>query len=123
MTSPCLRHGCTECCKDTEMLLTNDDVERLERLGFHRSYFSREINGWLELKNVDGRCAFNDGRRCLVYEGRPEGCRSYPVVHSGGRAVIDGDCPHGEEFEIEPGSDERLVALVARLKSERRKTK
>ena len=108
MTSPCLRHGCTECCKDTEMLLTNDDVERLERLGFHRSYFSREINGWL---------------RCLVYEGRPEGCRSYPVVHSGGRAVIDGDCPHGEEFEIEPGSDERLVALVARLKSERRKTK
>ncbi|MFH0815366.1 MAG: YkgJ family cysteine cluster protein [Methanobacteriota archaeon] len=123
MDSPCLRHGCTECCKNTEMLLSNEDIERLARAGFHRSYFAREINGWLELKNVNGRCAFNDGGKCLVYEDRPEGCRSYPVVHVGGHAVLDGDCPHKAEFEIMPGDEESLLALVAKLKSERRKTK
>jgi Fe-S-cluster containining protein len=123
MVSPCLRHGCVECCKNTEMLLSNDDIERLARSGFHQSYFARDVNGWMELKNHRGGCIFNDGRKCLVYEDRPEGCRSYPVVHVGGRAVLDEDCPHRAEFEIMPGDEERLIALVAKLKSERRKTK
>jgi hypothetical protein len=105
------------------MLLTDEDVERLASLGFHPSYFSRETNGWLELKNVNGRCVFNDGRKCLVYDERPEGCRSYPVVHAGGRATLDGDCPHRSEFAVAPGDEERLLELVARLKAERRKTK
>jgi Fe-S-cluster containining protein len=123
MAGPCLRHGCIECCRDTEMLLSDGDVERLARAGFHRSYFAREVNGWLELKNVGGRCVFNDGRKCLVYDERPEGCRSYPVVHKGGRAVLDGDCPHKDEFEIMPGDEGRLLAIVARIKAERRGTK
>jgi hypothetical protein len=105
------------------MLLSDEDVSRLTAAGFHPSYFSRDVNGWTELKNVNRRCVFNDGRRCLVYDDRPEGCRSYPVVHKGGRAILDEDCPHRSEFSIAPGDEERLRELVARLKAQRRGTK
>ena len=87
--------GCHLCCLETEMILTESDVRRLEALGYRREDFSEFRDGFVRLKNVDGRCYFLRNGRCQVYEHRPQGCRAYPVVFDldRGTCSLDTFCP------------------------------
>jgi Fe-S-cluster containining protein len=91
----CLR--CGECCKETEMLLSNEDIERLEQKGYHRDFFVRfDKEGYATLRNQDGNCVFFDPekRTCRERANRPLGCRIYPVMHDEDKGmVIDSICP------------------------------
>ncbi len=87
---------CGKCCYDTEMPLTEEDIERIEKLGFKREEFVVEVDGIPRLRNVEGKCFFLDeSNRCRIYENRPIGCRIYPVVLDleSGRAMVDDICP------------------------------
>ncbi len=87
---------CGVCCEKTEMMLSNADVERLERRGFVRHKFVRyDRYGFARLKNRGGLCIFYDAEncRCKVYKHRPLGCRIYPVIYCGQEAVVDALCP------------------------------
>lgn len=114
-------NGCIQCCLETEMPLSEEDVMRIRKLGFVEDNFAVNMDGWLQLKNRDGRCVFNDGDVCTIYEGRPEGCRFYPVTYDDGkkRAVLDGDCPRRDEFDASGADLKALASLVARLRKER----
>ncbi len=111
--NPCLVHRCHACCLNTEMMLTNDDVERIELLGFRDFYEVRD--GFLIMKNINGRCFFlcEDGR-CRIYRDRPEGCRTYPFVFdmSTGKVVRDVDCPYSSEFEEPDGVKELAERII-----------
>lgn len=122
MSDACRRENCVQCCLGTEMPLSNDDVERIEEMGFKRGEFSVDADGWIRLKNAGGRCVFNDGSGCRIYDGRPEGCRLYPVVYNEDTedAALDNDCPFGDEFEIGKDETRELLELVKRLKDERK---
>ena len=77
----CLR--CGECCKETEMLLCNEDIERLERRGYKPEYFVRfDREDYAVLRNQNGVCVFFDSekRNCKEHGNRPLGCRIYPVM-------------------------------------------
>lgn len=91
---------CGECCAETEMELSDDDVARLVRLGYPRDAFSvTDQDGVTRLRNVDGRCYFYDrgASRCRVYAARPVGCYIYPVVFAEEYGiVIDALCPMGD---------------------------
>jgi len=117
--NPCLLHNCHACCLNTEMMLTNSDVERIESLGFRDFY--EEKDGFLVMKNVNGRCFFlcEDGR-CRIYRDRPEGCRTYPFVYDMDmkKVVGDRDCPYSDEFEKPEGVRE-LVEVVMKEKDAR----
>lgn len=102
------------------MILTLKDVERITRAGYAEGFFIVNTDGWLKLRNRDGRCVFHNGTGCTIYENRPEGCRSYPVVSDGDRVSLDEDCPHREEFEISDDDRERVIELVGRLRRSRR---
>ena len=109
--------GCHLCCLETEMILTESDVRRLESLGYRREDFSEFRDGFVRLKNIDGRCYFLRDGKCEVYEHRPMGCRAYPVVFDlkRGECVIDDYCPAGwtvsdEEF------DEKCGLVVSALR-------
>ena len=56
------------------MLLSYQDIERIKRLGFDTNFFVTEKDGWLQLKNQDGRCVFHNNKMCTIYENRPDGC-------------------------------------------------
>jgi len=88
---------CGKCCLNTEMMLSEEDVKRLESLGYSKEKFTVEKDGFLFLKNIDGRCFFLDPTtmRCRVYDFRPTGCRFYPIVYlmDEKRCVVDEDCP------------------------------
>jgi len=88
---------CGICCKKTEMMLSNADVERLERLGYNRQKFVRhDRHGLAKLKNRQEFCVFYDVQkcRCKIYKHRPLGCRIYPVIYSEQEGIVVDDlCP------------------------------
>jgi len=79
------------------MLLSNADIERLERLGYDRQKFVRyDRHGFARLKNRHGLCVFYDVEkcRCQIYRHRPLGCRIYPVIYSEQEGIVVDDlCP------------------------------
>lgn len=129
--SPCLARGCSACCHDTQMPLTEADVARLEALGHRREEFTRpstDGRGWPQLRtreaDAEGAprpCFFLRDGRCSVYEHRPEGCRVYPfVLTEDGKLARDEDCPHRDEFPHDPSARRRLARVVWTLDAEAR---
>lgn len=104
------------------MPLLTEDIEQIKRLGLTYDYFAINRDNWLQLKNYDGRCIFNDGKQCLIYENRPEGCKIYPIIYDEDKncVTLDEDCPHRVEFKISEIDLRMVISLVTKLKDERR---
>ncbi|PKK85523.1 MAG: YkgJ family cysteine cluster protein [Thermoplasmata archaeon HGW-Thermoplasmata-1] len=120
----CKTRGCRRCCLETEMMLTEGDVARLESQGFRKDEFCFESQGWLMLRNVEEHCVFLSGDVCTAYENRPDGCRHYPFVwdEEYENVVRDIDCPYHNEFRItkqEEGNLRRAVKALYREREER----
>ena len=116
-SSPCLRHGCDACCHVTRMSLTLADVCRLERAG-HRDFCDLGDDGALRLRNVDGRCTFLVGGRCVAYADRPDGCVLYPLIWftgdgEEGEAGLHEFCSYRDEFRFSQGDREWLERSIA----------
>ena len=118
--SICLQRGCTKCCQDTEMPLSDLDISRIEKLGF-RNFSAVKRNGHRCLRNSSGRCVFHDGQQCTIYSHRPEGCQLYPVIFNEdiGEAVLDSYCPHNEKFQLTPKIAREVTKLVRKLDVEK----
>jgi Fe-S-cluster containining protein len=88
----CLR--CGVCCTETEMLLSVDDINRLEKKGYQKDFFVRfDKDGYAILRNRCGYCVFYNvkERQCDVYADRPAGCRVYPVILDEDNGIIIDD--------------------------------
>jgi Fe-S-cluster containining protein len=103
------------------MLLSERDIELLEKAGYTRKSFVRyDPQGCAQLRNNRGHCVFYDAEkhRCSEYRLRPIGCRIYPVVYSEEEGVIVDDlCPMKNtvsKIETERKS-KRLVKLLKTL--------
>ncbi len=114
----CLKHRCSRCCHNTEMMLTESDIKRIEKLGY--SNFWYELDGFLFLKNINGKCIFL-GRNglCTIYQHRPEGCRYYPYICDPEtmEIYVDEECPYAAEFLLDKPN--ALKELVKKLFEER----
>ncbi len=99
------------------MLLSNQDIKRLEKKGFHKKYFMTvDKLGYAQLKNRNGYCVFYDlqKRQCSVYEDKPEGCGVYPVILDEEKGVvIDDICP--EKASIADDEKEQKGKAVVKL--------
>jgi Fe-S-cluster containining protein len=85
----CLR--CGDCCRETEMLLSTEDIARLEGLGYPREFFVLfDKEGYAQLRNLQGHCIFYDieNRQCKVYRFRPLGCRLYPIIYDEEKGIV-----------------------------------
>ena len=115
---------CGECCKETEMLLSNEDIERLERKGYGRAFFVHfDEDGYAILRNKEGNCIFFDPktRVCKERDNRPLGCRIYPVMHDEDNGIItDSICPArntiSEKQKTKKGK--KVLKLLAKIDSE-----
>ncbi len=121
MKSPCIDLNCISCCKNTNMILSEKDIDRIQSLGFSDDFFIDINNGWLQLKNKDGLCVLHNGKKCLIYENRPEGCQLYPITYDNDNKCIifDKGCPHQSKFIISESLKLKLFNLISRVKSER----
>lgn len=114
---PCLRHDCSLCCRETKMLLTRLDINRIVKLGYELNDFAvRSARGW-ELRNIDGKCLFLEGSRCRIYRFRPYGCRLYPLIYdqSKGKIMLDDLCPHKMEFKFQKENIDSLLLILKYL--------
>lgn len=85
----CLR--CGACCLETEMLLSEEDIERLEGKGYCKDFFVvLDKEGYPKLRNLQNHCVFYnvENKRCKVYHSRPLGCRLYPVVYDEEKGIV-----------------------------------
>ena len=118
----CLR--CGVCCRETEMLLSEKDIERLERKGYDRDFFVRfDSEGYATLRNHRGYCVFYDAekKRCKVRAHRPLGCRIYPVIYDEDKGIIvDHICPsRGSVTEKQKAKrGEKVLKLLKTIDSE-----
>ena len=121
MKSVCLEHRCIKCCLETEMPLSNSDISRIKNLGFSEDHFILEDRGELRLRNHRGRCVFHDGQGCTIYNNRPEGCQTYPLVYDpyNERVVLHDYCPHETKFRITTENSRTVVNLIKKLDLER----
>lgn len=116
---------CGICCEETEMLLSNADVECLERMGISKQKFVRyDRQGFARLRNRHGFCVFYDvaKRRCKIYRHRPLGCRVYPAMYKERRGivVVDGLCPMKDtvsEIELKR-KGKKVIELLRRIDTE-----
>lgn len=94
--------NCFECCKETEMIVTNEEVETIIKRGFKREEFIQEVDGFLELRNSNGVCVFLKEGKCKIYDIRPQGCKFYPLIYDVDKdcVVVDKDCPYHIEIRI-----------------------
>jgi Fe-S-cluster containining protein len=118
----CLR--CGDCCKETEMLLSTEDIERLERKGYSKKFFVQfDSEGYAQLRNLQDHCVFYDAekQRCKVYRERPSGCRLYPVIYDETKGiVVDNICParsSWNEKKIEK-KGKKVINLLEKIDAE-----
>lgn len=105
------------------MPLSKKGLEQIRRLGFNNDYFVVNKDGWLQLKNYNGKCVFNDGEQCSIYENRPGRCNLYPIVYDDAEnyATSDEDCPHRDEFKASKTDIATLISLISKLEDGRKK--
>ncbi len=115
---------CGICCTETEMLLSNEDIKRLEKQGFHKKYFMKiDKQGYAQLKNRNGYCVFYDieKRQCSIYTERPEGCRVYPVIlDEDVGIIIDDICPEKTSIILKEKKEKgkEVIKLLERIDAE-----
>jgi hypothetical protein len=109
------------------MVLTYRDIENIQKRGYNRQFFILEQNGWLQLKNYQGRCVFHNGIQCTIYSQRPKGCTLYPVVYDkdNNSAILDSECPQQQCFllsKVKSQQLHRLISILEKERTERRQT-
>ena len=118
----CLR--CGKCCEQTEMLLSNEDIKRLESRGYAQDFFVRfDKAGYATLRNRNGVCVFFNPktRVCRERANRPSGCRVYPVIYDENKGItIDDICPAkdsiSEKQQMKRGK--RVLKLLRQIDAE-----
>ncbi len=76
---------CANCCKTLEILVDNDDIQRLAaRLQISKREFTEK---YIKLDDYQDKvinqipCPFlQEDNRCSVYEDRPKSCQDYPYL-------------------------------------------
>ena len=116
--------NCGVCCTETEMLLSNKDIKRLEKKGFSQNQFANlDKQGYAVLKNRGGYCVFYNCKKrvCSIYVNRPSGCRVYPVILDEEEGIVlDNICQSrdtiGEKEKSVKGK--RVVKLLEKIDAE-----
>ncbi len=142
--NPCMDHGCSACCHDVEMLLTNADLARIQQARPGEDFYFQADDGYLQLRTKDAPpaagwqggpdlpipselrpqpCHFlNADGACSIHAIRPEGCRLYPAVWDDALrgAELDTDyCPHADGFALPQATVDAVQRLADKLESER----
>lgn len=107
---------CGLCCAETEMVLSKEDIKRIEKKGFHKKYFMK-INkeGYAQLRNYNGYCVFYslDEHCCKIYSDKPSGCGVYPIIldEDVGSIIVDDICPEKATVTCEEKEEKGKVVV------------
>ncbi|MHA2252206.1 MAG: YkgJ family cysteine cluster protein [Candidatus Kariarchaeaceae archaeon] len=119
----CGFRDCYQCCLDTEMLLSRDDLERIEKAGHKREDFTLptdEADGFYQLRNIaspiGNKCYFlSDKGKCSIYPIAPKGCKLYPLILNleTNETMIDYDCREQNWFRKQTFIESQIISVHA----------
>jgi uncharacterized protein len=78
---------CGECCKKYTVKLSENDIRKIEKLGYKKQFFAEKDSfdiqyGKYALKKKNEKCIFlvekNKEAFCKIYDIRPRICSQYP---------------------------------------------
>jgi len=103
------------------MTLTEEDLKRIDALGFTGYY--HEVDGYLQLVNIDGQCFFLREGRCLINRDKPIGCRLYPLILDvrADEAIVHDYCEHAKLFEFDEEDAKTLKQTIDTEEKQRKK--
>lgn len=102
---PCNVHGCSRCCKEALVTLTEGDIRRIVAAGHKVGDFLKSIGEYLSLHHGPNGCIFLIDDRCSIYSCRPVHCQTYPIIAAAdGTPGRDQFCPYGNEFYLDPAA-------------------
>ena len=84
---------CANCCRVTEVGITDRDVEKLAKfIGLTKDEFLRESTARDEfndliLKRTEAGCVFLKDNLCTVYQARPQNCANFPHLVRGSGSI------------------------------------
>jgi Fe-S-cluster containining protein len=84
---------CANCCRVTEVGITEKDVEKLAKfVGTSRREFVEQFtaldgSGAAILKRNENGCVFLENNLCTVYQARPQNCANFPHVVRGAGSI------------------------------------
>lgn len=117
----CGFRDCHQCCLETEMLLTQEDLKRIEAAGFNRKDFLlpfEETDNFFQLKNVESplgmKCYFLDLKgNCTIYDIAPLGCKLYPLIKNldTNEVMVDFDCREKEWFKSKEYLQSQIISV------------
>jgi uncharacterized protein len=85
--------ACANCCRVTEVGITDKDIEKLAKFvgtserEFVEQFTALDGSGARILKRNEGGCVFLEGNLCSVYEARPVNCANFPHVVRGSGSI------------------------------------
>ena len=85
--------ACAECCRVTEVALSERDIERLVRFlrisekKLRAEYTALDGEGAVILKRSAAGCVFLEGNDCTVYDARPADCERFPHLLRGSGSI------------------------------------
>jgi Fe-S-cluster containining protein len=102
------------------MTLTEEDVRRIDALGYQDWYFYN--HGYLQMRNVDGKCFFLRDGFCEIHANKPIGCQLYPMVLDidEWEVVMHDFCRFTDHFNFDRQDAEMLKATIETEERERR---
>ncbi|MHA2098920.1 MAG: YkgJ family cysteine cluster protein [Candidatus Kariarchaeaceae archaeon] len=117
----CGFRDCHQCCLETEMLLSQEDLERIEGAGYKREEFllpAEDADNFYQLRNVDSplgkKCYFLDLKgNCSIYPIAPMGCKLYPLIKNldTNEVMIDFDCREKEWFKTKEYLQSQIISV------------
>ncbi len=85
---------CAECCRVTEVEITERDIEKLakflgiRKVDFVAQYTATGDEGEMILaRTKESGCVFLSGNECTVYEARPANCERFPHLLKGSGSI------------------------------------
>jgi Fe-S-cluster containining protein len=103
------------------MLLSQEDLERIERAGYKREEFllpAEDADNFYQLRNVDSplgkKCYFLDLKgNCSIYPIAPMGCKLYPLIKNldTNEVMIDFDCREKEWFKTKEYLQSQIISV------------
>jgi Fe-S-cluster containining protein len=106
------------------MLLSKEDIARLEKKGYRQKFFTRlDKAGYAKLRNRQGYCVFYnvEARCCTAYRARPSGCRVYPVIYDEDKGIVADTFCTGHETVTEQDKrrrGKRVISLLEKIDCE-----
>ena len=116
----CQENICTQCCLEADVLLLQEDIDRLIMTGYYDVYFSEDVAGAKIIRKVDGKCIFFKNGRCEVYHIRPKRCQLYPLSYDDDTGTVHAVeiCRYKNNYKITGKDIAEMEEFVARLKKE-----